>query len=265
MQEKEKSDIIKEQKEIIFSVLSEIHEEAQSRDINFFIDKIRILENTLKSKTLFMLMDNNKFNLWYVSKNIINYGYTSEQVMNGALSLGLKAIDFGQIYSFRHFIKWGRNFRDLIGSDRLMQSHTHICGLAFKDKLKRRRVFMLKLTCLLLDKNKEVSLTLLQADDITSLYKSKSYWVKNTCDTGYTPIVRYNFPKNPNKEFQHILTCRELEILKLVAQQKQNIEIGQELDISVNTVERHRKNMISKVGVINMTALITVATMADII
>ncbi len=265
MIEKENSTVIEEQINSIYRELTAIHEEAKSTDIHIFIEKIKVLENILKSKSVFLLLDHKGFNPWYVSKSIQNFGYTQEQVINGALGLGLKSIDFKQVYSFRHLIKWGRDFRKLIGPERMLKSYSNVCGIAFKDKQKNRRVFMLKLTCLCLDKNQKVSLSLIQADDITAIYKSTSYWVKYICDTGYTPLVRYNFSNTPNKEFNTFLTNRELEILRLAAQQKKNIEIGKELEISVNTVERHRKNMISKVGVTDMTALITIAKMVDII
>ena len=45
-----------------------------------------------------------------------------------------------------------------------------------------------------------------------------------------------------------VLTPRELEVLKLIAEAHTSKEISQELWISVKTVERHRQNILDKLG-----------------
>lgn len=55
------------------------------------------------------------------------------------------------------------------------------------------------------------------------------------------------------------LTDRELEILKLIAQQYTSDEIGKKLYIAKSTVDTHRKNLISKLKVKNAVGLGLVA------
>jgi DNA-binding NarL/FixJ family response regulator len=45
-----------------------------------------------------------------------------------------------------------------------------------------------------------------------------------------------------------VLTPRELEVLKLIAEARTSKEIAQELFISIKTVERHRQNILDKLG-----------------
>jgi DNA-binding NarL/FixJ family response regulator len=45
-----------------------------------------------------------------------------------------------------------------------------------------------------------------------------------------------------------ILTPRELEVLKLIAEARSSKEIAKELVISIKTVERHRQNILDKLG-----------------
>ena len=45
-----------------------------------------------------------------------------------------------------------------------------------------------------------------------------------------------------------ILTPRELQVLKLIAEAYTSKEIARELVISVKTVERHRQNILDKLG-----------------
>ncbi|MEO1712327.1 MAG: response regulator transcription factor, partial [Bacteroidota bacterium] len=54
-----------------------------------------------------------------------------------------------------------------------------------------------------------------------------------------------------------LLTRRELEILKLLAQGKQTTEIADALYISIHTVNSHRKNMIKKLKLRNTAELIS--------
>ncbi len=55
------------------------------------------------------------------------------------------------------------------------------------------------------------------------------------------------------------LTNREIEILKLIAQEYSGKEIGEELFISASTVETHRKNLIKKLNVKNTIGLVKYA------
>jgi len=55
------------------------------------------------------------------------------------------------------------------------------------------------------------------------------------------------------------LTKRELEILKLIAEEYTGAEIAEHLFISKNTVETHRKNMVQKLGVKNIVGLVKYA------
>jgi DNA-binding NarL/FixJ family response regulator len=51
----------------------------------------------------------------------------------------------------------------------------------------------------------------------------------------------------PDEDFD-VLTPRELQVLKLIAEAHTSKEIAQELVISVKTVERHRQNILDKLG-----------------
>jgi DNA-binding NarL/FixJ family response regulator len=52
----------------------------------------------------------------------------------------------------------------------------------------------------------------------------------------------------PDEEQFDILTPRELQVLKLIAEAYTSKEIAEELVISIKTVERHRQNILDKLG-----------------
>ena len=55
------------------------------------------------------------------------------------------------------------------------------------------------------------------------------------------------------------LTLREREILKYIAEDKQNREIGELLSISVRTVQAHRAHLMEKIGAHDRTELVKYA------
>lgn len=61
------------------------------------------------------------------------------------------------------------------------------------------------------------------------------------------------------------LSSRETEVLRLVAHGKLNKEIAQELNISINTVLSHRKNITAKLGIKSVSGLSFYAMMNGIV
>ena len=62
-----------------------------------------------------------------------------------------------------------------------------------------------------------------------------------------------------NKKNTPVLTPREKEIIRLITEEYTSREIGEKLFISFHTVERHRKNIIAKLGVKNVAGLVKYA------
>jgi DNA-binding CsgD family transcriptional regulator len=58
---------------------------------------------------------------------------------------------------------------------------------------------------------------------------------------------------------KYSLTKRELEILKLITEEKTNDEISSLLFIAKRTVDSHRQNLLNKLGVKNTVGLTKIA------
>ena len=83
---------------------------------------------------------------------------------------------------------------------------------------------------------------------IKNISKSKNYY----CQTAQK-LLQSNFNPAP------ALTKREIEVLKLLVQEKKNKEIGEILFIDVSTVETHKKNLIKKLNVKTAIGLVKYA------
>ncbi len=67
------------------------------------------------------------------------------------------------------------------------------------------------------------------------------------------------------KNTTNSLSQREMEVLRLIALGKINKEIAQELNISINTVLTHRKNLTAKLGIKSISGLTFYAMMNGIV
>lgn len=84
---------------------------------------------------------------------------------------------------------------------------------------------------------------------IETIMQHKKYLSKEVAD---------NIKENKNQ--QTILTRREKEILKLIAEGLTSAEIGKQLFISTTTVDTHRKHLLEKLKANNTAILIKTAT-----
>lgn len=95
---------------------------------------------------------------------------------------------------------------------------------------------------------------------ILAVADGKQYFSNNIQDRMIQSFTgNVSDPSNNNSLLLLPLTDRELEILKLITQEYSGKEIGEELFISSNTVETHRKNLIKKLNVKNTIGLVKYA------
>ncbi len=77
--------------------------------------------------------------------------------------------------------------------------------------------------------------------------------------------LKHKVTKPPMIGKDYYLTTRELEVLELITKEYTTNEIADELFLSTRTIEGHRKNLMSKLGVKNMAGLIMKAVKEKII
>ncbi|MCU0396981.1 MAG: response regulator transcription factor [Cyclobacteriaceae bacterium] len=83
---------------------------------------------------------------------------------------------------------------------------------------------------------------------ILEVSAGKEYW-----------LGKESLSKRLSDQNKMMLTRREIEVLKLIAEGLTNHEIADKLFVSDSTVDSHRKNLISKLNVKNTAALVRTA------
>ena len=92
---------------------------------------------------------------------------------------------------------------------------------------------------------------------ILTVASGKVYFSSEIVSEGKS--IERNTVTTPDNKLKELLSPREYEIVKLVCKEYSNVQIAEKLFISVSTVETHRKNVISKLGVNNTVGLVKFA------
>ena len=79
--------------------------------------------------------------------------------------------------------------------------------------------------------------------------------ITNTAESIVSALAKILKSSHHPVQKSNALSAREIEVLKLVAAGKLNKEIASELNISINTVLTHRKNMTAKLGIKSTSGL----------
>ena len=93
---------------------------------------------------------------------------------------------------------------------------------------------------------------------IRAAAKGDSYFSQQVSATLLHAITRQK-EVIPVKNTDNLLTDRETEILKLIAEEHSNAEIANKLFISVRTVDTHRRNLLEKLQAKNTAGLVKYA------
>jgi len=93
---------------------------------------------------------------------------------------------------------------------------------------------------------------------IQTVAKGDSYFSQKVSTT-LLQALTHPKPSPEKKSFQTPLSEREIEVLRLIAQEYSNGEIAEKLFISIRTVDTHRRNLLEKLQVKNTVGLVKYA------
>jgi DNA-binding NarL/FixJ family response regulator len=116
------------------------------------------------------------------------------------------------------------------------------------------------------DANRHFSFTFNYVQNVAHLIKKDFpyYWIRisNGANSEFVHTLHSKVNEYSNKD---LLSVREKEILKLIADDFDTKEIAEKLFISPTTVGHHRSNMIECLGAKDSTALVQLAKMSGMI
>ena len=100
---------------------------------------------------------------------------------------------------------------------------------------------------------------------IKEVYNGERYFNKEITDKVFEHIAHSDDKGRTDQNRRAILTTRQIEVIKLVAQGLTSKEVAQKLFLSELTVIKHRKNIIKKLDLKNFTEVVSYAHREGII
>jgi DNA-binding CsgD family transcriptional regulator len=218
-------------------------------------------ENALKA-----IFDNTNFTLLDISDNVeAMSGYTKEEIYSKNILPFFDSIDVQHAQFPVEVVRW---YTYLFGMLPPNTNHiglkSCICGVKVKRKDGKKLRILLRFVPLEIDENGLPKMSIITLDDISHLLKGDFYWFR--ADYNQTPLNQHHWILNDLKIPKNdIISEREKDVLRLIAEGYESKEIGEKLFISTSTVDNHRRNMIGRTGARDTTALIQICKMVEII
>jgi DNA-binding CsgD family transcriptional regulator len=173
-----------------------------------------------------------------------------------------------QIITFEHLdfgYKWWKwSYETQLKYGASSKSKQAFCGVKLKHKDGHTLRVLFRQVGIRWDAKGFITVSALTLDDVTHLMKADFYWGRIESTEADKRFFHLISTEKKDKQ-SDILTDREKEMVRLLAQGKESKEIGSLLFISSHTVDNHRRNMIAKIGVRDTTGLIQICKMAGII
>jgi len=219
------------------------------------------------SPTITLLFDHRNLSYAYFSPNVKEIlGYNSEDFISGGLKFAMSLVDeqHTRIYN-RHIIPLMFRFYALYGARFKIKE----IRFSYTFKIKRKDGSyiwaMHHMNAIETNKMGFPKFTLVNITDVTELKKDDNVDLvisRKDKDGIYRAIYSKVFNDTANSySFSH----RELEILTCIAKGKTSKQIAGELNLSIHTINSHRKNMLEKSKLNNTTELIQIAIKKNMI
>lgn len=163
-------------------------------------------------------------------------------------------------------VNWVLSVISKIPFEQKVNMKIHHCGMRFiKNDGAQVRLFSQGVP-IQLDEERNFKYTLNYIQNINHLIKRDFpfYWIRLSYGLQHEFVQTFHAEaKEPNKN--DLLSVREKEVLRLIAEDLDTKEIAKRLFISANTVGNHRSNMIERLGCRDTTALVQLAKMTGMI
>jgi DNA-binding CsgD family transcriptional regulator len=242
--------------------------DVPTADASEYLKSTKILDLMSNRKnTIFLLFDVKKFKILYCSDNFERMtGHPTSELMEKNVAFFFEILKRKDLLFFFELAKWVTLFIKKVPVEYLQESlQIQWFGMTTKNKDGSYIETLYKIDPFERHESGLNSLCLITIENVTSLVRQDAnYWSRMEAGSSqkfYSSL----FEDNPKFVMKDILSERELEVLKLVALGNDSKEIGEKLFLSVHTVDRHRKNMLARLGAKDTTALIQICTMCDLI
>jgi DNA-binding CsgD family transcriptional regulator len=249
----------------LYETLERFYPESKEIDYEKYLEKsglINLLNN--QQGNLILLVDVKKLDVIRVSGSVFDYtGYEIDEFGDNIPSTFLKLLDKKHISFLSIFILWILNILKTLPDNYKSKQHISTWGLKLSHKQGREMRWYMNVIPLEFDASHNPRLILLTIQNITHLIKGDDYWIRGVFGENEKKVFVYH--SNDDRTFeQEIISDREKEVLDYISQGLDTKQIAILMNISPNTVDNHRRNMLARTGTRDTTALIQLCRMLGV-
>jgi DNA-binding CsgD family transcriptional regulator len=236
----------------------------QTLNSDFFNALDYINKNVFNPGGFMTVIELESLRMLYASDNCIQLFDDGKTAFQTSSDLPLSLLLSGSMPLFKHTFDQLSKMSQHVPAPRRKSVKRQLVGLPIKAVNGTRWVSFATILPLKAQSDGTPSVILMINRNIAHLYTADFIWLRQS----YGPMSYYNryFHSGLDEVVGHdILSRRELQIVELLAQGLNSHEIAVKLNISVNTVSNHRKNMTYRIGVSDTTALLQIAQWCELI
>jgi DNA-binding CsgD family transcriptional regulator len=218
-----------------------------------------------------IIFDHVNMKILQISDNVENVtGHSANDFCKPSLSFAFNFFTLDHYNFIYVWLKWALSLHSRLDEtgrkQRLVNVKHAICGVKAKHKDGHVMRILFRHYVLEETENGVPIVAAITLDNLTHLIKSDTEFYWGRIESGRDERFFHHLVSTDKKSIAYdILSDREKETLRLLAKGKESKEIGELLAISSHTVDNHRRNMLSKIGVRDTTGLIQICTMVGII
>jgi DNA-binding CsgD family transcriptional regulator len=215
---------------------------------------------------LYLIFDWTNFSVLYLGKNVYEkIGYTYDELEENQFQKLFKLIKYEHLHFFAKVLSWDKIANEHLTKEMRLEHYSFvICGLTFKHKDGRIIKTIIRSYGLEINKNGFPIYGIIEISDISHLSKSDEYWMLVSAGKTNKKNLAFFSDETRNKGTS-LISPRELEVIKLLEKGLSSKEIAANLFLSVETIDKHRKNMLGRVGATDTNALIELCKRSDIL
>ncbi len=250
----------------LYETLDKFYPEEKEIDYKKYLEKsglVNLLNN--QQGYLMILVDIKHFRIIHVSGSIYEYtGYQIEEFTDKVASNFMTLLDPKHLPFLSVFVSWIINILKNIPINYKSKQNVSTWGLKLLHKNGKDMRWYLNFIPLEFDEKANPILGFITIQNITHLIKGEDYWIRGVFGDKEKKVFVYHSNEEKTVE-QEIISEREKEVLNYISQGMDTKKIAILMNISTNTVDNHRRNMLARTGTRDTTALVQLCRMMGVI
>jgi DNA-binding CsgD family transcriptional regulator len=250
----------------IYEIVEKIYSEDVKIDYKKYLEKFGIsnlIHNQQGNGTF--LIDVKQLKMLRMEDNICNHASLNiKNFRHDYISKFVSRLVPKHLSFITTFISWVLNILKTLPIEYKTKYFISVWGLKLYHK--NQQIIRFYLNFIPLEFNKEGNPTLffLSIQEITHLIKGDDYFIRGSFgETNKKVFVYYS---NEDKTVKNdIISERERKVLQYISQGLNTKQIADFMNISSNTVDNHRRNMLARTGTRDTTALIQLCRMMGVL